>query len=1516
MAIVSDVEIRLRADIARLQQDMTAARRSVDTATSGITRTLQTLKGAFAGLAIGAAFKELAGATITAQREFDKLNSALITATGSSKNAEQAFAALQRFAANTPYDLQQVTEGFLKLRNLGLTPSERALNSYGNTAGALGKNLNQMVEAVADAATGEFERLKEFGIKASQQGDFVTFTFQGVTTKIKNNAADIESYLIKIGETKFAGGMELQAKTLDGAISNLGDSWDATLRAFSKSGFGEAVHASVLGLSDALTDLQAILNATGLAANKEADAVKQAGPIHKAITTVFEGAAIAGEAVALTFRTVGGSIGALAAAVSLAVKGDWASAKEVYALQKQAVVDDAKATAERIRNITKAADEAKVIRDKEAAEKEKNKTDELAQYKVLGDGKKALTATEKKAAEDAKEFYKKTKEASLDTYDQLVAELQGNEELTSAEKKRIEVTNELARDSKNLTKAQQQEIIDWQNALVVLDKLNGARKKDKEIHQQAVEAAQKDVDAARAQTKSLEEQVKYYGLTEEAVLRLQAAELDRQIQWAQADEDDIEVSRLQRVQAELLKQADLQKKLGQMKADTTFWDGLESTAHSTFLSIADGGKDTATRLKETFKNTFFDWLYQMTLKKWIISVGATLSGDSAVSNIAASATASAGSAGSTLPLLSNIKSAYTALTSGLEKTVAEGFQGVLDKLGLSMSSGTPGSLAQAVGKGANTLAGYGIGSVANSLISGQYQTGSGVQTVEKVATLVASYLGGPLGGGIAGAISGLVNRAFGMGAKEVTSMGLTGSLSTSAFTGSTFANWKQDGGWFRSDKSGTDTTAVDAATSASLVTAYKAIIESTSAYATALGQDAAAIENRTEQINIALTSDAEKNAAAITEYFNNLGNSLATSVVPNLADFTKEGETAASTLARLATQYAALDGVFAGLGVTMQQAFGATGAAALAAQQQLITAAGSIDTLASQTSYFSSNFLTEAQQLAPVQAQVTKRLAELGQSGLTTTEQFRDAVLELATSGKLATQAGAETYEGLLALAPAFKTVADAAAEAAKAAQEQADAQADAQAKAAAEAAAAQAQAVAEAAAALAASNQGYQDQIDQLLAAREGEAAVRAFEIRGMEDSTVALYDRLAALKAEDAALAAAAKAAADRAAADEANEQKLRAAWAANAEALEQANAAIVKAQADAAASLAATNKTYQDQIDQILAARQGEAAVRALETAGMDSSTVALYDRLKALKAEEDASTAAAQSAQQAADALAQANKSYQDQIDQLLAARQGAAAVRALETKGMDASTVALYDKLAALKAEDAATAAAQQVALAMAEAQQQAAAAQKQAAADAVKAAEELRDAWADATTSVVDEVKRILGLMDPTGATSVASAQAAFATATAAARAGDQDAYKSLAALSKNLLDVIEENAATAFDLRVAQAQTAASLQATAQIAAQNYGFTVPAYATGTDMITQSGLAYIHKGEQIVPAADNGGYTGGNTDLLQAILDQLVIFDQHNTLQLTEVARQAGLSASHFDDVINGGQTVNVKVIA
>lgn len=225
-------------------------------ATDGLTSSFKSMIGPLAGLVSAtAALSKLVGVT----REFDKLNAGLITATGSSEKAAVAFEALQQFAAKTPYDLGQAVEGFTQLVNLGLTPSERALVSYGNTASAMGKDLSQMIGAVADASTGEFERLKEFGIKAKAEGDQVRVTFQGVTTSIGNNAAEIEAYLMALGENQFAGAMEARMDSLDGALSNLGDSWDQLFLKVSQSGVGDVIEDAVRMATAAIEELTAMV---------------------------------------------------------------------------------------------------------------------------------------------------------------------------------------------------------------------------------------------------------------------------------------------------------------------------------------------------------------------------------------------------------------------------------------------------------------------------------------------------------------------------------------------------------------------------------------------------------------------------------------------------------------------------------------------------------------------------------------------------------------------------------------------------------------------------------------------------------------------------------------------------------------------------------------------------------------------------------------------------------------------------------------------------------------------------------------------------------------------------------------------------------------------------------------------------------------------------------------------------------------------------------------------------------
>lgn len=240
MTNMDDLVIRISADLAGLRAELDSAKAQIERfrmqAEKGAEGTGKGLSMGFGraaaaagvlGLALGglSLLRDIGSQAMDSAAKFEKMEKSLKTVTGSSEGAKAVFAGLLDFAAKTPFSLEEVTGAFIKMKALGMDPSREAMTSYGNTASAMGKSLDEMVEAVADAAMGEFERLKSFGIRASAQGDKVAFTFQGVTTTVAKNSTAIQAYLRSLGDTKFAGAMAEQADTIGGALSNLSDQW-------------------------------------------------------------------------------------------------------------------------------------------------------------------------------------------------------------------------------------------------------------------------------------------------------------------------------------------------------------------------------------------------------------------------------------------------------------------------------------------------------------------------------------------------------------------------------------------------------------------------------------------------------------------------------------------------------------------------------------------------------------------------------------------------------------------------------------------------------------------------------------------------------------------------------------------------------------------------------------------------------------------------------------------------------------------------------------------------------------------------------------------------------------------------------------------------------------------------------------------------------------------------------------------------------------------------------------------
>jgi len=193
---------------------------------------------------------------ISVRSEFEKYQAVLTTSYGSALKATNAMGMLTEFAAKTPFQLSELTNAFVKLKNQGFEPTREQLKLLGDLASSTGKGIGQLAEAVLDAQVGEFERLKEFGIKAKVVGDKITFTFKEQSTTVDKSATSIRNYITSLGGMEgVAGSMASISETLGGKISNLGDAWDKLLNTLGKKGFWKNAVSGLTALIESVNEL-------------------------------------------------------------------------------------------------------------------------------------------------------------------------------------------------------------------------------------------------------------------------------------------------------------------------------------------------------------------------------------------------------------------------------------------------------------------------------------------------------------------------------------------------------------------------------------------------------------------------------------------------------------------------------------------------------------------------------------------------------------------------------------------------------------------------------------------------------------------------------------------------------------------------------------------------------------------------------------------------------------------------------------------------------------------------------------------------------------------------------------------------------------------------------------------------------------------------------------------------------------------------------------------------------------
>lgn len=503
--------------------------------------------------------------------------------------------------------------------------------------------------------------------------------------------------------------------------------------------------------------------------------------------------------------------------------------------------------------------------------------------------------------------------------------------------------------------------------------------------------------------------------------------------------------------------------------------GVERTGRTAFDELGQFAIQAARNVQTAFADFFFD-PFDKGLKGLVLSFanavrrliaeaaalrtiqGLGLGGALGLSSTGALAS---GGGGSALSLASLGSSAVNLLSTGFGATSliggglsALGGASTLGAFGAGMQGGSAGAAfiaAESATAGAGAAAGMGasFAAAAGPLIAAYATT-----------ALFRSFAGDKrMGGGLGNAINAigdipilgdfvpvapLMNALFGRGPLKQRGTTLSGTVGTEGFEeGFVQTDFRAKGGLFRSNKNDfarfdvvtgeieTDNRklneyAEDLARASRQIVGYinttvAAVGDSLNQIGEGLGLSTEALNSFQTQIKLVSENGKFLEEAQIAEEIARISNEMALSLMPNVEDFSRMGESAVATLQRIGSEFDLLVNSATILGLSLAESREMIQGTAITDRTAFINAAGGMQAFMSQVQLFANEFLTEEQRMAPVIEATVNQLNELGLGFIQTRDQFTESVQSFGKQGGISES----QFTGLLKIAGAADQIFD-----------------------------------------------------------------------------------------------------------------------------------------------------------------------------------------------------------------------------------------------------------------------------------------------------------------------------------------------------------------------------------------------------------------------------------------------------------------------------------------------------------
>lgn len=207
-------------------------------------------------------------AAIAKMDEFEQLDIQLQAVTGSAEAGEQAFAWVKDFAAKTPFDVQQVAQAFVMLKNNGLDPMDGTLASISDTAAKYTQGSDGMIRVIGQLtqAYGKGKIQAEDMNILAEQGVPVWAALAGAMGKSEEEVRQlsttgrlgkdaVKALIEELGRMS-DGQAAAKMQSLTGLWSNFVDSISNAVDTLRRAGGLDPLKAALSGVNEALDALK------------------------------------------------------------------------------------------------------------------------------------------------------------------------------------------------------------------------------------------------------------------------------------------------------------------------------------------------------------------------------------------------------------------------------------------------------------------------------------------------------------------------------------------------------------------------------------------------------------------------------------------------------------------------------------------------------------------------------------------------------------------------------------------------------------------------------------------------------------------------------------------------------------------------------------------------------------------------------------------------------------------------------------------------------------------------------------------------------------------------------------------------------------------------------------------------------------------------------------------------------------------------------------------------------------